>query len=215
MKYLGIDYGEERIGLAASGLSGGLVFALATVQRKQYPGREEFFAAILKIIEQEGIEAIVVGLPLPLNPPTTSFEPSLSSTQPKPVSPPENMYANNDATLAATRKGRALPQAMEQAENYFFGRSDLPAKKAHTFLPDVTLEPLTCRRARNFAASLKRRCGLPVFLVNEALSSAEAAQRLKEAGLKGKKLLEALDSQAAVIILETFLNLPVERRSAI
>ena len=160
LKYLGIDYGEERIGLAAGESNSGLAFALPTLQRKKYPGREAFFVAILKIIEQESIEAIVVGLPLPLTPLTTPVNSPLNLTQPE-------------------------------------------------------LEPLSCRRARNFAASLKRRCALPIFLVNEALSSAEAEERLKEAGLKGKKLLNALDSQAAVIILETFFNLPVEQHNAI
>lgn len=172
MKYLAIDYGEKRIGLAASDVSGSLAFALVALQRKKYPTREEFFAAILKIIEQEKIEAIVVGLPLPLTPLTTAQKPSLNLAQPGPEPEPE------------------------------------PG-------PEPEPEPLTCRRARNFAASLKRRCALPVFLVNEALSSAEARSRLEEAGLKGKKLLEALDSQAAVIILETFLNSPVEQHNAI
>ena len=106
LKYLGIDYGEERIGLAAGESNSGLAFALPTLQRKKYPGREAFFVAILKIIEQESIEAIVVGLPLPLTPLTTPVNSPLNLTQPE-------------------------------------------------------LEPLSCRRARNFAASLKRRCALP------------------------------------------------------
>lgn len=69
-------------------------------------------------------------------------------------------------------------------------------------------ETETTRQARNFAASLGRRVGpfITVELVDERLSSMEAESRLRESGNKGKKMKARLDSQAAVIILETWLN---------
>lgn len=63
----------------------------------------------------------------------------------------------------------------------------------------------TTRQARNFAESLGRRTPLPIELVDERLTSAEAEELLKEAGLCGKKRKARLDSQAAVIILEAWL----------
>jgi putative Holliday junction resolvase len=66
-------------------------------------------------------------------------------------------------------------------------------------------ETLTTRQAVNFAKSLARRTDKPVKFADERLSSAEAEERLHEAGVSGKKLKKALDSQAAVLILESFL----------
>lgn len=148
MKYLGIDYGDERIGLAICDQGESIAFGLKTIQRKLMPTKEAFFAALLNIIEQEQIEGVVIGLPLPLN-----------------------KYENQ---------------------------------------PD---ESLTCRKVRNFAARLSRRMNLPIYLVNEALSSAEAESRLLEAGLRGQKLKDNLDAEAASIILQQFLNLPKEKIS--
>ncbi|MBU1247424.1 MAG: Holliday junction resolvase RuvX [Proteobacteria bacterium] len=69
-------------------------------------------------------------------------------------------------------------------------------------------ETETTRMARNFAASLTRRVNdaIGVTLVDERLSSAEAQDRLREAGVKATKMKSKLDSQAAVIILETWLR---------
>jgi putative Holliday junction resolvase len=66
-------------------------------------------------------------------------------------------------------------------------------------------ESLTTRQARNFADKLAKATGLPVCFADETLTSAEAESRLKEAGISGKKLKTALDSQAAVLILESYL----------
>lgn len=66
-------------------------------------------------------------------------------------------------------------------------------------------ETLTTRQAVNFARSLARRTDKPVMFADERLSSAEAEERLRQAQVSGKKLKKALDSQAAVLILESFL----------
>ena len=70
----------------------------------------------------------------------------------------------------------------------------------------------TTRQVRNMAARLKRRSDLPVYFMEEALSSYEAESRLREAGSGGKALKSKLDSAAAVAILESFLALPGFRR---
>ena len=153
MKYLGIDYGDERVGLAISDQDERMAFALKVIHRKFLPTKEAFFNSLLNTIDEEGAKGIVIGLPLPLY---------------KPEDKPE--------------------------------------------------EPLTCRKARNFAARLHRRLPsqseISIFFVNEALSSSEAEARLHEAGLKGQKLKDKLDAEAAAIILQQFLNLPQEKRIA-
>ncbi len=68
-------------------------------------------------------------------------------------------------------------------------------------------ETETTRMVKNFAQSLERRLdpATRVALVDERFSSIEAEDRLRLAGLKTKKMKNKLDSQAAVIILETWL----------
>lgn len=61
MRYLGIDYGEKRIGLAVSDET--LVFAFP---REILPnrGREQSIRVILALAEKENIKKIIIGLPL-------------------------------------------------------------------------------------------------------------------------------------------------------
>ncbi|CCH48231.1 Holliday junction resolvase RuvX [Pseudodesulfovibrio piezophilus] len=67
-------------------------------------------------------------------------------------------------------------------------------------------DTLTTRQARNFAASLERRTDRPIYLMDERLTSAEAEEELNAANVRGKKRKMALDSQAAVIILRSWLE---------
>lgn len=140
MKYLGIDYGQKRTGIAVSDEGGRMAFPRPPLQMR---GKDVFFAELLSLAEREGAAAFVVGLP--------------------------------------------VRQNGEDSE--------------------------TTRQVRNMAMRLKRRSPLPVFLMDERLSSHEAESRLREAGLEGKKLKDKLDSAAAVGILESFLALPEERRT--
>ncbi|WP_207260432.1 Holliday junction resolvase RuvX [Desulfovibrio sp. Huiquan2017] len=67
-------------------------------------------------------------------------------------------------------------------------------------------DTLTTRQARNFAESLERRIDVPVHLMDERLTSAQAEEELNAAGLRGAKRKAALDSQAAVVILRSWLD---------
>ncbi|WP_319472110.1 Holliday junction resolvase RuvX [uncultured Pseudodesulfovibrio sp.] len=67
-------------------------------------------------------------------------------------------------------------------------------------------DTLTTRQARNFAESLGRRTDVPIHLMDERLTSAQAEEELNAAGLHGKKRKMALDSQAAVVILRSWLE---------
>jgi putative Holliday junction resolvase len=69
-------------------------------------------------------------------------------------------------------------------------------------------EAETVRQIENFAQSLARRTPLPIEFTDESLSSALAAEDLRDAGLSGRRLREALDAQAAVRILNSYLARP-------
>ena len=67
-------------------------------------------------------------------------------------------------------------------------------------------ESLSTRQARNFAQSLKRRVALPIYYMEELLSTHEAREQFRETGYTPAR--GELDQQAAVRILESFLNEP-------
>lgn len=139
MKYLAIDYGIKRVGIAVSDMDGAFAFPRCTLKRET---KAAFFTELLQLIEQEQAEALVVGLPL------------------------------------------------------------------HT----DGKECLTTVQVRHFVESLKRRTDLPIYWMNEALSSSAAEHELFDFGMKFREVKKIVDQQAAVLILESFLNLPEERR---
>ena len=67
-------------------------------------------------------------------------------------------------------------------------------------------ESATAPAARAFGESLARRTGLPLRLVNEHLSSAEAERLLRERGVKPEKRKLLLDAAAAAVILSELLE---------
>ena len=58
------------------------------------------------------------------------------------------------------------------------------------------------RLARNFSLSLK----IPVYLHDERVSTFEARRKLWDIGLQGDEVQKKLDSEAAAIILEDFIE---------
>jgi len=73
MRVLGIDYGQVRVGLALTDPEGRMAFPRAAIARTT---RDALFAALVAFIEAEGVEAVVVGLPL-----TLAGEDSLTTRQ--------------------------------------------------------------------------------------------------------------------------------------
>lgn len=61
MRYLGIDYGKERIGIAVSDDNGQIAFPLKTL-----PGKNPF-PLIREIARKEKIGKIILGLPIPFS----------------------------------------------------------------------------------------------------------------------------------------------------
>lgn len=138
-KYMAMDYGLKRVGIAFSEASTRFVFPLCTLDRSI---KKNFYGALQKLVEEYKPTAFVLGLPL-----------------------------RTDGT-----------------------------------------EGLTTAQVRNFAASLARRYPLPIFFINEFLSSFEAEEDLRAIAqvdhkkMNNQKIKKILDQQAAVRILQSFLE---------
>lgn len=127
MKYLGVDYGLKKIGLATGDDATGMAFALDVI-----PGGDDAAARIINIAKHEGAEAFVVGLPMP-----------------------------TEAHISAAQLNLTM----------------------------------------DFVNVLKEATTMPVFLVDEQFSSAEARRLQKEYKIKA-----AEDAVAAMIILQAHLD---------
>jgi putative Holliday junction resolvase len=62
------------------------------------------------------------------------------------------------------------------------------------------------RRARRFAEQLRERTRLPVELVDERLSTRQARARLLEQGISERQTRERIDSAAAAVLLQSWLD---------
>ncbi|MEI6627074.1 MAG: Holliday junction resolvase RuvX [bacterium] len=61
MRYLGVDYGDAKVGLAIGDDSFFLASPYKVIRYKTWPG---LFDVLLPVLTREGIERIVVGLPM-------------------------------------------------------------------------------------------------------------------------------------------------------
>lgn len=69
---------------------------------------------------------------------------------------------------------------------------------------------LLTQLAKKFAQRLEGRFNLPVIMIDERLSSAEAAQSLRESGIYGQQQKAMIDQVAAQTILQSYFDsLPV------
>jgi putative Holliday junction resolvase len=73
MRFLGIDFGLKKIGLAIGDDSSGLAFPLEVI-----PGGSEAIPYILKLAKTEAIDALVVGVPYQSNPEHSSAQVDLT-----------------------------------------------------------------------------------------------------------------------------------------
>ncbi|MFZ5891233.1 MAG: Holliday junction resolvase RuvX [Myxococcota bacterium] len=62
------------------------------------------------------------------------------------------------------------------------------------------------RRAREFAAALRKAAGVRVVLVDEWLTTKEAKGRLREQGLNDRDQRSRVDSAAAAVLLQSYLD---------
>ena len=68
-------------------------------------------------------------------------------------------------------------------------------------------EGTQAEKVREFAEELRRRFKLPVHLVDERLTSVEANRVLRETAMSTRRRAEVVDRLAAVLILQSFLEL--------
>lgn len=64
----------------------------------------------------------------------------------------------------------------------------------------------SARLARAFAAKVREALGLPVELFDERLSTFEAESRLRDQGLSARDRKDAVDAEAAAVILQGWLD---------
>lgn len=64
MRYLAIDHGQKRTGLAVCDASETVVSPHSVIQTQS---STELLKQVLKVIQQEGIESLVIGLPFNMN----------------------------------------------------------------------------------------------------------------------------------------------------
>jgi putative Holliday junction resolvase len=72
-------------------------------------------------------------------------------------------------------------------------------------------EGAPARRARRFAAELGARTGRPVELVDERLSTRQARTQLMDQGLRERQVRGRVDSAAAAVLLQAWLDARAER----
>ena len=137
-RYLGLDVGEKRIGVALSDETATLASPLTTLARA---GVRRDTAAVADLAQRHDVAAVVVGLPL-----------------------------NMDGTRGA------------QAEKVIA-----------------------------FADALRRRIRVPVVPRDERLTTVEAEEWLREAGMGWRERKRVIDQTAAVVILQEYLDLREER----
>ena len=63
-RVLGVDYGERRVGLALSDETATIASPLPTLKRRK--GKRPPVAPVARLVEENDVEAIVIGLPLTL-----------------------------------------------------------------------------------------------------------------------------------------------------
>jgi putative Holliday junction resolvase len=67
-------------------------------------------------------------------------------------------------------------------------------------------EGIAARQARRFADALTRTTGLPVTLCDERLTTVEAQRRLREQGRDVRQSRDRIDSAAAAVLLQSWLD---------
>ncbi|HHX33535.1 MAG TPA: Holliday junction resolvase RuvX [Mollicutes bacterium] len=133
MRYLGMDLGTKTLGLATSDKLGIIATPFKLLR---YTDINNLVLDVLKVIDEEKIDALVLGLP-------------------------KNM--DNSLGYAA-------------------------------------------ERSLNFKKLLEEKCNLPLYLVDERLSTVEAENMLINNNVSRKKRKEKIDGVSASIILDTYLK---------
>ena len=109
MTILALDVGQKRIGVAISGPNDLLARGLAVIRVRN---RQQSLAAVRRLVEEEGVSAVVVGLPLHMNGTAgeqarkaESFARQLARTVPVPVTLWDERLSTVEAQRALIEAG--------------------------------------------------------------------------------------------------------------
>ncbi|HEX7183908.1 MAG TPA: Holliday junction resolvase RuvX [Thermoanaerobaculia bacterium] len=122
------------------------------------------------------------------------------------ISDPEGRIAVPMSTLQRRDDRSALRQIAEVARREGIGRLVV----GEPVNMDGTRGP-AAERARRFGERLAELTGLPLELVNESLTSREAEERLRDAGVDPRRDPGRVDAVAAQILLQESLDRGVGR----
>jgi len=124
------------------------------------------------------------------------------------ISDPSGVLASGLQTLIVGGRSEAVRRVLEVAREEAAGRIvvGLPLLLSGT-------RGEAAERAEAFASELRAASNLPVETLDERLTSALSERRLRESGVRGRKLKERVDQGAAVALLETYLEVARARRS--
>ncbi len=112
-----------------------------------------------------------------------------------------------------TQSARPLTtlEAIQGSPNWSLVKKLVDAWRPHAFIVGLPTciddtEQFTTKAAKKFASELEKKFSLPVFMVDERLSTVEARARLFEEGGYRKIKKTEVDALAACIILEQWLG---------
>jgi putative Holliday junction resolvase len=117
------------------------------------------------------------------------------------VSDPEGRLAVALATVRRTSDSQAIRQIIEAALQLEIGLFVM----GEPLNLDGSRGPAAAR-VSSFARKLAAESGLPVEMTDETLTSVEAEERLREAGIDPRRHPEKVDATAAQILLQQHLD---------
>lgn len=115
------------------------------------------------------------------------------------ASPLENLQASYDIPTTVKRLADLLEKLKEQGKTVGEIVLGLP-------LHMTGAESERAKQVRAFAACIKETLNLPVFLLDERLTSVQAERSLCESKFSRKKRATLVDAVSAVILLQTYLS---------
>jgi putative Holliday junction resolvase len=102
--------------------------------------------------------------------------------------------------------GRGKPEAVAQRIKDVLASEDVETIIIGLPLTLEGREGMAARKARAFAKVIERVVGLPVLLRDERLTTSQATRSLATLGVKGASRRQAVDSAAAAILLQAYLE---------
>ncbi len=121
-------------------------------------------------------------------------------------------YGAKRIGLALGSESEKIARAFKIIHNLNELNDIVPAKNVDAFVVGWPLQPdgtegETCQQVRLFCNRLTEKFGLPIFYVDERLSSKKSEEYLRDTlFMRASKRKDILDAESARVILQQFLN---------